>query len=89
MKPLCSDVSYKIFTISENISIKTIRHSILNLIQKNHPDFSHTSYLFQDELNYFRDKSVSDYLAKEIGELTDLEKTILNSMIKNETLADK
>ena len=84
-----SDLSNKEFPISEKVSAKTIRHSILNLIQKDNPQFSHESSLSISELNYYREKAISDYLAKEIGELTELEKTVLSSLADNKTLTDK
>jgi len=77
------------FPISEKVSAKTIRHSILNLIQKENPQFSHESYLSLSELNKYREKAISDYLVKEIGELTELEKTVLTSVTNNNTLTDK
>ncbi len=89
MKTFRSDISNKEFPISEKVSAKTIRHSILNLIQKDHPQISHESSLSQSELSYYRKKSVSEYLVKEVGELTELEKTVLNSVTNNNTLTDK
>jgi uncharacterized membrane protein len=61
----------------------------LNLIQKDNSQFSHDSYLSLSELNNYREKSISDYLVKEIGELTELEKTVLTSVTNNNTLTDK
>lgn len=84
-----SDLSNKKFPISEKVSAKTIRHSILNLIQKDNPEFSHESYLSISELNYYREKTISDYLVKEIGELSELEKTVLSAVADNKTLTDK
>jgi uncharacterized membrane protein len=89
MKTFRSDISNKEFPISEKVSAKTIRHSILNLIQKDNAQFSHESYLSISELNNYREKAISDYLVKEIGELTELEKTVLNSVTNNNTLTDK
>jgi uncharacterized membrane protein len=89
MKTFLSDVSNIEFPISEKVSAKTIRHSVLNLIQKDHPRFSHESYLSLSELNKYREKAISDYLVKEIGELSELEKTVLNSVNTNNTLTDK
>lgn len=84
-----SDLSNKEFPIADRVSAKTIRHSILDLIQKDNPNFTHDSYLSFSELNTYREKAISDYLVKEIGELSDLEKTVLNSMTGNTTLTDK
>ena len=89
MKTFRSDISNIEFPISEKVSAKTIRHSILNLIQKDNPQFSHESYLSLSELNNYREKAISDYLIKEIGELTELEKTVLISVTSNKTLTDK
>ena len=84
-----SDVSNIEFPISEKVSARTIRHSILSLIQKDHPQFSHESLLSMKELNYYREKYISEYLVKEIGDLSDLEKTVLTSLTENTTLTDK
>jgi len=84
-----SDVSDNEFPVSERVSAKTIRHSILDLIQKEHPKFSHESYLGTSELNHYRENAISEFLVKEVGELSDLEKTVLNSLTENTTLTDK
>jgi uncharacterized membrane protein len=89
MKTFKSDVSNSEFPLSDRISAKTIRHSILDLIQKDHPQFSHESYLSLSELDYYREKYITEYLTKEIGELTGLEKTVLASLTDNTTLTDK
>jgi uncharacterized membrane protein len=89
MKTFQSDISKKEFPESEKVSAKTIRHSILNLIQKENPQFSHESYLSLSELNSYRERAISDYLVKEIGDLTELEKTVLSSVSNNNTLSDK
>ena len=89
MKTFISDFSKKEFPLAEKVSAKTIRHSILNLIQLDQPEFSHESTIASSELNNYREKAISDYLAKEVGELSDLEKTVLTSINENATLSDK
>jgi uncharacterized membrane protein len=89
MKTFRSDISNLEFPISEKVSAKTIRHSILSIIQNDHPEFSHESNLSLSELKVYREKAISDYLVKEIGELSDLEKTVLTSLTNNTTLTDK
>jgi uncharacterized membrane protein len=84
-----SDLSKKEFPIVDKISAKTIRHPVLNLIQKENPQFSHESYLSRSELNSYRERYITEYLIQEIGELTALEKTVLTSLTNNTTLADK
>lgn len=89
MATFISDLSKKEFPVSEKISAKTVRHSILNLIQKENPQFSHDSFLSRGELDVYREKSISEYLIKETGELSELEKTVLSSVTGNTTLTDK
>ncbi len=89
MKTFNSDISNTEFPISERISARTIRHSILKLIQKDNPKFTHDSHLSISELNKYREKAISEYMVKEIGELSNLENTVLQSVTNNSTLADK
>ena len=85
----CSDISGKEFPITEKVSGNTIRKAILVFIQKDKPLFDKKSCLSISELNYYREKYISDSLVKEIGELSDLEKVVLNSFEENSLLADK
>lgn len=89
MRTFRSDLSNKEFPISDKISAKSIRHNILELIQKDNPDFSHNSYLALRELNYYREKAITEYLANEQGVLSELEKKVLTSMSENTILTDK
>jgi len=89
METFKSDVSNQECPASERVSAKTIRHSILDLIQKEHPEFTHESFISLKELNIYREKAISNYLVKEIGELSDLEKNVLTSITSNTTLTNK
>jgi len=89
MKAFLSDVSNKEFPMTERVSAKVITHSILKRIQKDVPAFTHESYLSMEELDAYKEKSISDYMRKEIGELSEREKTVLISVINNRTLTDK
>lgn len=89
METFQSDLSGQEFPLDDKISAKTIRHGILKQIQKENPDFSHESYLSRSELNLYREKYITSYLIKEIGELSSLEKSVLESLTKNTILTDK
>ncbi len=84
-----SDISGKEFPISEKTSAKLIRHTLLALIQKDNPQFKHESYLSTTELNFYREKYISDFLSKEVGELSTLEKTVITSLTDKTTISDK
>ncbi len=89
MKTFISDISKKEFSAGEKISAKTIRPSILSVIQSEHPEFNQACHLAISELNQFRQKYIGDYLLKEIGELSDLEKTVLGALKNRSTISDK
>lgn len=84
-----SDISGTVFPLLERVSSTSIRHSILKYIQEVNPSFSKKSYLSTSELNIFREKYITDYLTKELGELSTLEKKVLDSFQNHTILADK
>jgi uncharacterized membrane protein len=89
METFRSDVSNKEFPVSEKISARTIRHSVLDLIKNEIPGFSHDSKLSISEYNFYREKYITEFLINEVGELSGLEKTVLDSLAKNTTLTVK
>jgi uncharacterized membrane protein len=89
MKTFISDLSHKEFPVADKISGDSVRQSIFNYIRKDNPDFTSKSYLSVTELNYYREKYISDYLLKELGELSELEQSVLISLTDKTTLADK
>jgi uncharacterized membrane protein len=89
METFRSDLSNMEFPVTDRISGKTIRHSILKMIQKEHPAFTHDSSLSRSEMHLYREKYITEYLIKEIGELSELERSVLSSLTNNTTLTDK
>ena len=89
MKTFFSDLSHKEFPILEKVSASTIRHSILALIQKDHSSFTTACALSVSELNDYREKAISNYLTKEIGQLSELERTVLTSVSDNSILTEQ
>lgn len=89
MQTFKSDLSQKEYSIAEKVSAKVLRKSILDLIQVNNPNFTTDCFLSLEELNFYREKYISNYLTKQIGELTNLEKTVLETLTDKTTLSDK
>ena len=89
MDTFISDVSNQEFPVSEKVSAKTIRHSILHLIREEHPGFTHDSLLSLDELNDYRERYIVATLKQEIGGLNELERTVVDALTGKITLADK
>jgi len=89
MKTFHSDLSNKEFPISERICGKTLRQSIINLIQKDYPQFTVDKCISIGELDYYREKYISDYLRGQIEDLSEIEKKVLTSLSEKTTLTDK
>tara|TARA_R100001369_G_scaffold92896_1_gene141107 strand:+ start:134900 stop:135595 length:696 start_codon:yes stop_codon:yes gene_type:complete len=85
METFKSNISNIEFPESEKILASTIRHSIFDLIKKEHPKFNRKQQLSISELNKFRQKYLEKVLLEEAGELTSLEAEVLQS-IENQEL---
>ncbi|MCX6304031.1 MAG: DUF1003 domain-containing protein [Bacteroidetes bacterium] len=89
MKTFFSDLSNIEFPVSDRVSGRTVRKSILELIQLDSPQFTTDKFLSIGELNAYREKYIEGFLKKQIGSLTDLDQTVLDSMKDKTTLTDK
>lgn len=89
MSTFRSDLSNTEFPLSERISAKTIRGSVLELIQKENPDFTESCHLSIGELNSYREKYLSDMMQEQMGELTNLDKTVLAALSEKKILSDQ
>lgn len=83
MSTFRSDLSGKEFPENEKISAKNIRQSLLHFINKTHPNFSKTCFLSIEEMNDYREKYISEFLNKKLGNLTEVEKQVIQSVSKN------
>ena len=83
MSTFRSDLSGKEFTENEKISAKNIRQSLLHFINKTHPNFSKSCFLSIEEMNEYREKYISEFLNKKLGNLTEVEKQVIQSVSKN------
>jgi len=84
-----SDISNIEFPISDMVSGNTIRNPILALIKKDYPDFNEEKLLSISELNIYREKYISNYLLVEIGELSNLESKVIDSLSEDKSLVSK
>lgn len=84
-----SDISQVEFPNSDKVLGKHIRAAIFDLIKKDYPHFTEKSAIAQSELNHYRQKYIGDYLVKEIGEVSSLEQTVLQSFKDTTTITEK
>ena len=83
MNTFRSDLSGKEFPENEKVSAKNLRQSLLHFINKTHPNFSKNCFLSIEEMNDYREKYISEFLNKKLGNLTEVEKQVIQSVSKN------
>jgi len=66
---------------------EAVRPSIAEAIRQKYPDWSPSGYICFEDLNRFMGEHVQAILEAEKGELTDLEKSVVNAMSARESLA--
>ncbi|MFD2516020.1 DUF1003 domain-containing protein [Pontibacter locisalis] len=69
------------------VPVTSIRKSILDLIKADHPDLNESHYIALDVVNRYRKKYLEELLKHEIGELSDLEEEVIQSISKQELLS--
>ena len=83
MNTFRSDLSGKEFPENERVSAKNLRQSLFHFINKTHPNFSKSCFLSIEEMNEYREKYISEFLNKKLGNLTEVEKQVIQSVSKN------
>jgi uncharacterized membrane protein len=87
MKTFISDISNREFQESEKVVSKSIRKAIFDIIRSEYPTFNLKSVISISELNQYRQKYIAQYLLKEVGELSSLEKDVLKTIENEEMLS--
>jgi uncharacterized membrane protein len=77
------------FSIGEAVQGRDVRPALLALIQQEHPNFTPDDSLAMSELNQYRRQYIQSYLLREVGDLTELEQTVLDHLQDHSTLTDK
>jgi uncharacterized membrane protein len=88
MKTFVSDLSAKTFPMSERMSGRDIRATILAFIQQKQPHFDAQSFLALSELNALRKDYIEAYLASDVAALSDLQITVMETLKKDELLSN-
>ncbi len=72
---------------SQMFPAELVRSSITVSIIKDYPKWSTEGYICRDDLNHYRAKLVEEVLETEKGELSALEKNVLDSLKKHRTIS--
>jgi len=89
MKTFISDLSNKEFPIGERVSGKSIRQSIIQLIEKDYPDFNRDKYIANSELDLYREKHIEHLIKRHVGNVTKTEMQVLSSLKEKTAISDK
>lgn len=68
--------------------LDVLRPSLFDRIKADNPDLPAEGYICTDDLDRFRSRYVTELLGEERGELTKLEKEVVQSLADHETLAE-
>lgn len=71
----------------ELVMAHVVRSVVTDLIKKSYPEWSDDGFICVDDLNRFRYEYVSSLVQAEKGELSDLEKEVLESISRQEILS--
>ena len=69
------------------IATSSVRPVVVNLIRKDYPGWSDDGFICVDDLNRFRYNYVRSLIETERGELSDLEKEVIDSLASHEILS--
>ena len=85
MDTFVSDLSGKEFPISERIHLGTIRANILALMMQDFPALKSDGFISLRELAIYRERYITDVLTKQIGQIGEVQRTVIDAM-ENQTL---
>jgi uncharacterized membrane protein len=88
-KTFKSAISGKEFPEQERVIAGHLRHVILHLIQKDHPDLSENDSISVNELNYYREKYISSFVSDNLDELSEMRDNVIRSMNEHSLLSSK
>ena len=78
----------KVKSRAEVLRAESVRDAVAQIILKSFPDWKSEDYICKDDLNSFRSRYVHDLLESEKGELTTLEKEVMQSLREHELLSE-
>jgi uncharacterized membrane protein len=80
-------ISGKTVAAGDCIPFRSLRPSLMAFIRKTHPGIAADGCIARDVIPAIQAEFVEDALGEEIGEITDLERSVIESLRQNEILA--
>lgn len=86
-KTVVCQICKKRKALSEVLPRSLVRDSVVEIIRKQHPDWSASGFICLDDLNHFRTEYVRNILAADKGELSTLEEQVMQSLTEQDILS--
>jgi len=86
-KTVVCQICKKRKAFSEVLPGSLVRDSVVEIIRKQHPDWSASGFICLDDLNHFRTEYVRNILAADKGELSTLEEQVMQSLTEQDILS--
>jgi uncharacterized membrane protein len=80
-------VCKKSFARDDLVSFSTVRSITSEMIKNDFPEWSDGCYVCKSDLTAYRSREVQKIIEEEVGELSDLEKEVLESLQRHELLS--
>lgn len=77
------------FPLSERVLCQFVSLSILDLIKQDYPQITDDDAISLSELNLYREKYIANYLSRGLGELSQLESNVMNSLNENKLIVNQ
>ncbi|MBS1533985.1 MAG: DUF1003 domain-containing protein [Bacteroidetes bacterium] len=84
-----SAISGSEFPLSERVLCQFVSLSILDLIKQDYPKITDDDAISLSELNLYREKYIANYLSQGLGELSQLESNVINSLNENKLIVNQ
>jgi uncharacterized membrane protein len=84
-----SSISGLKFPVAQHVDGMAIPKSILELIIQDHPDYDSKGQIALSELNNYRERYIMETLKRQVGDLSKLEKTVVDTLGKGNQLTQK
>ncbi|RYD37565.1 MAG: DUF1003 domain-containing protein [Verrucomicrobiaceae bacterium] len=85
--PICT-ITREELAPEDAVSYHTIRPSLAKYIAKKHPEFKADSWISHHALNEFRAEYVEDALEEELGEITEIEREVIDSLKEHDIISE-
>lgn len=80
-------ITHKQIPLRQLVLGSSIRKSIFEMIRAEHPGFDENSYISFNKLVEYRKQYLEQLLVREVGELSEVEEEVINSISQQELLA--